>query len=292
MSGGIDKLILLSDKIEEEFLTLAREKGYARGGFDHVVDLQRTQIKMPVILHCDGRYNGKHLVELVGVARLGLKQTQKLLEMVIGDISAARIFRIDFCADMPGIRVWDLAEIILVSRTQNFRIYHSRRGTSFYLQISAEKTIHLYEKVKQVAAKGNADAKLLYTAGEQVTRIEVQLKGRGVPFKEFRHLHRYLELDLFNALQFKGLRIVRNGAKPLHVLAGIGLRHLISLHGLQGAKKRFPPSRWASLEKTFFRDLEGHGVPDIGLYLERSNRDWFENRIRFPRLEPAGNRNA
>ena len=141
MSGGIDKLDLLSDKIAEEFLDLAREDGSARGGYHHVLDLRRTRYKLPVILHCDGRHNGIHKVEFVGVARLGLRQTRKILKMILGHLSMARIYRIDLCTDIPGLWVWDLAEVVFVSRSQNFKIYNNRGGVTFYLKNSAHKTI-------------------------------------------------------------------------------------------------------------------------------------------------------
>jgi hypothetical protein len=105
---------------------------------------------LPVILHCDGRHNGIHKVEFVGVARLGLRQTRKILKMILGHLSAARIYRIDLCTDIPGLWVWDLAEVVLVSRSQNFKIYNNRGGVTFYLKSSADKTVMLYDKIKQL----------------------------------------------------------------------------------------------------------------------------------------------
>ena len=103
MSCGIDKLVLLSKKIGKEFLNLAREQGSARGGYKNVIDLRKTRYDLPVILHCDGRHNSIHKVELVGIARLGLRRTQKLLKTILDGFSGARIYRINLCADLPGI---------------------------------------------------------------------------------------------------------------------------------------------------------------------------------------------
>ena len=283
MSRGIDKLILLSDKIEKEFLNLAREEGSARGGYKNVIDLSKARYILPVILYCDGRHNGMHKIELVGVARLGLRRTRTILKMILGHLSAARIYRIDLCTDIPGLWVWDLAEIVLVSRSQNFKIYNNRGGATFYLQNSAHKTILLYDKVKQLKAKGDPLADT-FSPGESLTRIEVQLKGRGVPFKKIRHLHRYADVDLLGQLHFRKLKRLRDDAKPLHLLAAAGLRRLIHKYGLHAARKRFPPSQWAYIEKTLFRTLKGDDMPDLRHQLKRSIEGWLENKIRFPRL--------
>jgi hypothetical protein len=287
MPSGIDKLILLSNKIEKEFLRLAREEGSARGGYKNVLDLRNTPSNLPAILHCDGRYDGIHKVELVGVALLGLRRTQMLLITILGSFSGARIYRIDLCADIPGLWVWDLAEVALVSRSQNFKIYNNRGGATFYLQNSANKTIVMYDKAKQLAAKGDPLAET-FRPGEHLTRIEVQLKGRGVPFKKIRHLHRYAEVDLLGRFHFRRLKKPRGGAKPLHRLAAGGLRRLIHKYGLHAAKKQFSSSHWAYIEKTLFKVLAGEEIPDLRLQLKQSIEGWLENRIRFPRLGLPG----
>jgi hypothetical protein len=283
MPCGIDKLILLSNKIKKVFLDLAREEGFARYGYKNVIDLRQTRHELPIILYCDGRHDGIHKIELVGVARLGLRRTRTILKMILGDLSAARIYRIDLCTDISGLWVWDLAAVILVSRSQNFRIFNNRSGVSFYLQNSAHKTILLYDKMKQLAAKGDPLADT-FRRGEYLTRIEVQLKGRGVPFKKMRHLHRYADVDLLGQLHLRRLKRLRDDAKPLHLLAAAGLRRLIYKYGLHAARKRFSPSQWSYIEKILFRTLEGEEIPNLGLRLKRSVNDWLENRIRFPRL--------
>jgi hypothetical protein len=284
VSRGIDKLVLLTDKIEKVVLDLVREQGSARGGHRHVLDLRQTRYQLPAILYCDGRHNGKHKMEVLGVARVGLQRTRKIVRIIVGDLSAARIYRIDFCTDIPGIWVWDLAEIILVSRSQNFKIYNNRGGVSFYLQNSSNKTLLMYDKVKQLTAKDDpmADA---YGPGEYLTRIEVQLKGRGVPFHMICDLHRYAHVDLVGQLRFRRLRTLRHNAKPLHLLAAGGLRRLIHKYGLHAVKKRFSPPHWAYIEKILFRVLEGEEIPDLQRRLKRSIEDWLEDRIRFPRFK-------
>jgi hypothetical protein len=289
MSCGIDKLILLSDKIDREFLNLAREQGSARGGYAHVMDLRQTRYDFPIVLYCDGRHNGKHKIEVVGVARLGLRRTRQILRIIVGHLSGARIYRVDLCTDIPGLWVWDLAEVVFVSRSQNFKIYNNRGGVTFYLQISAHKTIVLYDKIKQLAAKGDSIADA-FRPSEYLTRIEVQLKSRGVPFKKIRHLYRYADVDLLGQLRFRRLKRLRDDAKPLHLLAAAGLRRLIHKYGLQAVKKKFPSSQWAYFDKTLFRVLEGEEIPDLRLRLKRSIEDWLENRIRFARFDIANDR--
>ena len=289
MSGGIDKLVLTTRRVEKEFLDLAREHGSPRGGYGHVIDLRQTRHKFPVMLHCDGRHDGIHKIEFVGVARLGLRRSRRILKTILGHLSNARIFRIDLCTDVPGLWVWDLAEVALVSRSQNFKIYNNHGGASFYLQASANKTIVLYDKVKQLAANHDPLADT-FRSGEQLTRIEVQLKGRGVPFKKIRDLDQYADFDLLGQFKFIRLKRLRNDAKPLHRLAAGRLRHLIHKYGLQATKKRFSPSHWAYIEKTLFRAPDGEEIPDLRLRLRRSIEDWLEDKIRWPRFKVASDR--
>jgi hypothetical protein len=113
----------------------------------------------------------------------------------------------------------------------------------------------------------------------------VQLKGRGVPFKKIRHLHRYADLDLIGQLHLRKLKRFRDDAKPLHLLAAGGLRRLIHKYGLHAVKKQFSTSNWAYIEKTLFRVLEGEGIPNLRRRLKGSIEDWLEDRIRFPRFD-------
>ena len=259
MSRGIDKLILLSNKIEKAFLNLAREEGSARGGYKNVID-RKTRYNLPVILHCDGRHNGIHKVEFVGIARLGFRRTRKILRMILGHLSAARIYRIDLCTDIPGLWVWDLVVVAFVSRSQNFKIYNNRGGATFYLQNSANKTIVLYDKVKQLAAEGDPLADT-FRPGEYLTRIEVQLKGRGVPFKNIRHLHRYADFDLLGQLRFRRLKRLRDDAKPLHLLAAGGLRRLIHKIRTTCGQKEVVAGALAIYRKDYVSGLGRQGNP-------------------------------
>lgn len=283
MAGGVDKLTLLTRHVRRPFRDLARKRGSARQGYLHVLDLRNTHHELPVILYCDGYYNGIHKIEFVGIATLGLRRTRQILKHILPNLSVARIYRIDVCTDVLGIWVWDLAERVLVSQAQNFQIINKRGGASFYLQKSSDKTIVLYDKIKQYRAIGDPMADM-FRLGDHLTRIEVQLKGYGVPFKKIRDLSRYVEVDFLERMRFRKLRVLRGDAKPLHRLAAAHLRHLIRKFGLHATKKRFSPSHWAYIERTLFRVLEGNEIPDLGLRLKRSIQDWLHNRIRFPRF--------
>jgi hypothetical protein len=283
MASGVDKLVLLARHIRKPFLDLARKEGEPRSGYQHVIDLRTTHHKLPVVLYCYGRYNGIHKLEFVGVAQLGLRQTRQILRTIVKNLSLARIYRIDVCTDILGISVWDLADRVHVSRVQNFTIINNRGGASFYLQNSKEKSILLYDKIKQYGKIGDPMVNL-FGPSDQLTRIEVQLKGKGVPFKRIRNLRRYLDVDFLEQLRFLKLRTLRDDSKPLHRLAAAQLRDLLHKYGLHATKKRFSPSQWAYIEKTLFQTLEGKEIPDLQFRLRRSLEDWLENRLRFPRF--------
>ena len=282
MASGVDKLELLTKCVRRKFLFLARRDGWWEGKFQHVIDLRKTHYELPVILFCDGVYDGRHKIRFVGVAQLGLKQTIKILKRIVFDVSSVKIYRIDVCTDVLGLWVWDLADRVLVSHVQNFTIINNRGGATFYIQNSQTKTIVLYDKIKQYAAERDPMARV-FDPGDQLTRVEVRLNGNGVPFKKIRDLHRYLEIDFLENLRFLKLRMLRKGAKPLHRLAAAQLRDMLQKYGLHATKKRFSPSQWAYLEKTLFQTLEGKEIPDLQLRLRRSLNDWLENRLRFPR---------
>jgi hypothetical protein len=282
MSGGVDKLILLATFIADEFLQLARERGVRKWGYRYVINLLETSFALPLILFCDGLRDGRHKVEVLGVARLGLLRTRRLLRKVLGHLSGARIYRIDLCTDILGVPVHDLADMFSISRVQNIKIFRKRGAWSFYLQNSAHKTVVLYDKAKQLRATRNPAADML-GPNDQLSRIEVQLSGPAVPFRKIRHLHRYAEIDLFPDVKFRRLKSLPSTAKPLHRLATVGLQRLIQKYGLQATKKQFSPPEWEYIEKLFLQGVETELRLDISGRMKKSIEDWLEDRIRFPR---------
>jgi len=284
--SGIDKLILLAPSIAHEFLDLAREQGVRKWGYRYVIDLRETPFALPVILYCEGLRDGRHKLEVVSVARLGLRRTRKVLGKVLRRLSRARIYRIDVCTDILGVAVRDLADIFSISRVQNFKIFRKRGAWSFYLQNSTHKTVLLYDKAKELRATRNPWFDML-APDDELSRIEVQLSGPAVPFKKIRNLHRYAEIDLFPDVKFRRLKSLPSNAKPLHRLASLGLWRLIRKYGLQATKKQFSPSEWAYIDKLFLQAMEDSEVLDIRRRLNRSIEDWLNNRIRFPRFIKA-----
>jgi hypothetical protein len=134
MSVGVDKFTVLCVSIAALFYKLACEKGVRRWGYRHVLDLRQTNNALPVILYCDGVHDGRHKIEFVDVGRVGRQRVLEIIEQVTGGLSGVRIYRIDFCVDVFGISVWDLARICYVRRAQNFQIFRTRKGDTVYLQ--------------------------------------------------------------------------------------------------------------------------------------------------------------
>jgi hypothetical protein len=283
MPGGIDKLVLLCVFISELFLRLAREQGVRKWGYNHVIDLRQTDHNLPIILYCDGMRDGRHKLEVVGVARIGHACTLQILKKVIGHLSNARIYRIDCCVDLLGVSVWDLAQICYVGRSQNYQIYRSRTGDSVYIQRSTAKTILLYDKKRRLRAEHDPQA-AMYGPGDELTRLEIQLKGAGVPFKKVRHIHRYADINLLSGLKLRCIVASSNHKKPFHTMAAAHLANQIVDFGLHATLKRYPSSHRAYIEKLFLEDVDGGEVPDLRLHLKRSIEDWLEDRIRFPRF--------
>lgn len=283
MSAGVDKLELLCTSIAELFHQLASDKGVRKWNYRRVLDLRQTDHKLPIIVYCDGVFDGRHKVEVIGVARVGHSRTLKILEEVIDDLSKVRICRIDFCADLPGISVWDMARICCVGPSQNYQIYRNRTGDTVYLQRSKAKTIMLYDKKRRLRAKHDSRIAML-EPDEELTRIEVQLKGAGVPFKKLRHINRYADLDLLAGLKLRHLIPIASHTKPLRAMAAANLADQIEEYGLHAALKRFPSSQRAYMKKLFLEDIDGNDVPDIRGQMRRGIEDWLQDRIRFPRF--------
>jgi hypothetical protein len=125
--------------------------------------------------------------------------------------------------------------------------------------------------------------------GEYLTRIEVQLKGAGVPYKKLRHLDRYLDIDVLASLEFRRFVPRSNPEKPLRSMAAAHLADEIEKFGLHAALKQYPSSQRAYISKLFTEEIEGNELPDIRQRMQTGIRDWLDDRITFPRFpEPDG----
>lgn len=278
----IDKLVLLSRSIKKRYLKFAIENGRSQWGYGHVADL-RSRFGLPIKLYCNGLYNGKynltgsiHKIDVLGVAGLGWNKTLEIVEKILPDAQSAKIFRIDFALDIPGISVWDLAESCFVPHAQNIRMFRKRQAISFYPQVSRAKTIIIYDKVAQLAAFNRGATDPLHT-GDLLTRLEVQLKGPGVPYKKLADMQRYGDLDSLAGVRLRNVRSIPASLKGVRFLAAYGLRHFVRLHGQQMAAKRVGPQHWAHIRKTLLSRLRSKKMKRIRRRLQRSVRSWLAN---------------
>jgi hypothetical protein len=278
-----DKLILLSHRIRRPFLRWAR-RCPPLGRYAHVVSADSEDWDFPVRLYCDGFHNGIHKLEFVGVARLGLARTQEILKEILGDISRVTITRVDWCVDLE-VPFWQLARSIQVARVQNFAAYRSRLGSSIYPQRSNQKAILLYERLKLLRSRRDplADA---FSRDEHLTRLEVQLRGKGVPIRRFLDIRKYGEIDLLSGMRFRKIK-TRARLTPVERLAAEALDARAREIGLQGVSKDFTASEWANLKEKLLEPVPRSDFPDIPRLFRESIEDWLEDRLRFPRVESA-----
>jgi hypothetical protein len=277
-----DKLILLSFTITKKYLKLAEEKGERKWGYAKVLDLRTTDSKLPVILYCGGFRNGIHKIVFVDVAHLGLSKVQEIASDIFGDTRQVSISRVDWCVDVDA-PLLDLALYCRIARAQNCKVEHSGSGPSFYLRCSKACTIYMYDKHRQLKAKRHPIARKYELIGP-LTRIEIQFKGNGLPFKKFVDIKRYADIDLLADLSFWKAGRKRDGMTPMESLAAEGLLRKIDEDGLQMALKMFSAQERAYVVKNFLQPARQSKLLDLSELMRKSARDWLENRIRFPRL--------
>jgi hypothetical protein len=275
-----DKLILLSRHIEKRFKKLA-EREKPRGRYSHFIDLQQTEFRYPAQLYCGGSVNKINKIVFVGLAGLGLTATTRIVGSICGDCCLVTIHRLDWCVDIFGISAWQFAMACHVAGVQSSKFYRSRSGVSCYPHASRERTLLVYERLSYLRSKHDPSTKY-YKADDQLTRIEVQLCGKGVPIRGLNQIQRYADIDLLRNVTFLKFRPFRRNLKPLQLLAAHGLQALVQAFGLQNALKRFSAAESAYLIQKFFEpDMD---MPDVHFLMQESTRDWLEDRLRFPRL--------
>ena len=282
----VDKLVLLSPHIRPRFETLATKDGEKRDGYAAVIDLRKAKYKIPARLYCRGYYNGIHKLEFIDVAGLGLPQVLRIARTIFGSINDVKICRIDLCLDFDGISVEFFSANCLIPKIQNYKIFRTRGAVSYYLQVSGGRTTVIYNKLAELRAKQSPRADDFH-ARDTLTRVEIQLKGNGVPFKRLRNIHKYARANLLQNLQWSRLRTDLKPTKATHFLAQMGLRALIKADGLQRVSKMFQPSAWAWIKATFLVPMENTKRPKLDVLLRKSVQDWLDGKIRFPRA--AGN---
>jgi hypothetical protein len=278
----VDKLILLSSRLAPHFRSLAANEGKPGKMYRSVVNLDNTDAKLPAILHCGGQLNGINKLDFVDVAYLGMTRVEAIANEVFGSSKKIKIYRIDFCIDVPGVTIWQFAEIVRVENAQSSASFRNRYGTSLYLQFSHEQKILLYERLKYMKHKKDSSARL-YADNEDLVRFEVQLTGRGVPFPDFCDIRRHQDIDLLENVTFRRLHAISKGLSPMKLLAAERLQDLIGEHGLQLVSKRFLPPVWAAINKSYFVENGEPSSSALRESLRRGVNDWFNDVIRFPR---------
>jgi len=211
-----DALVLLSHRIRSVFRDLAQEKGKKVPGYAWHIDLRETVFQLPVRLYFGGVHNGINKIQFIDVAHLGLTRTREIVRAICGDLDAVRIARLDCCVDID-IPLLDLALYCRLALVQNCTIVRSRTGTTFYLRHSYPRKAMMYDKLRQLEFAGDPTIKAYVWEGP-LTRVEVQLRSSGLPFRRFIDLERYAKLDMLPNLSFwevgrkrDGLTAIGNG---------------------------------------------------------------------------------
>jgi hypothetical protein len=281
-----DRLDLISREIHSVFLDLAKTKGERKYGYSHVLDLRKTLWELPVMLHCGGYRSGVHKLQFIDVAHLGYRRIKEVTRQICGDSHQPTICRVDWCVDIPGIDLLDLALYCRLGRVQNCAVIRSRSGITFYLRFSKARTVLFYDKLRQLASKPGSILNK-YSMKGPLTRVEVQFR-RDLPYRRLKHLQRYTTLDLLPNLSFWQAGRKSDGLKTKDTLAAEGLLHRIDENGLQLTSKGFSAQEWAYLMKTLLKPAPEAKFPDLNKLLRKSACDWLEDKIRFPRLTKRG----
>jgi hypothetical protein len=236
------------------------------------------------LLYCGGIHNGVHKLQLIEVARLGLSRVRKIIDEVFGDPRFIRIARIDLCIDLWDVSAHDLAIYCRIVQAQNCSIEKSRSGVTFYLRRSKQHVVLLYDRLARLRAIRRSPVDYPPSV-EHVARLEVQLKGRALPFRNFRDIEQYPDLDVLSGISFWKSGFKREGLTTTAALAAEALLRTINDYGLQVTSKRFSPQTWMYLQNKLLIPASRPSVPNLKRLMRNAIRDWMKDRIRYPRYE-------
>ncbi len=278
------KLVLLCKNIRRPYLGTVKLLGKRVGGYSRYIDLREGEERLPVRLYQGGIHDGINKLQFDDeIAQLGLTKTREIVNAICGPRDEVRISRIDWCLDLPGISVVDLALYCRVARSQTFALHRSRSGITFYLRRSKAFTLLFYDWVGKRRASHHPLARF-YGPNDHLTRIEVQLRGRGLPFRDFDEIEDYAEMHLLLNLSFWEFGLKKKRLTVMQDLAAEGFLKRIEQYGVAGTSKLYSPQVFAGLCKKFLIPASKSPVPDLDELMQKSKRDWLEDRIRFPRL--------
>lgn len=278
----IDKLVVLGPVVRKHFVDYSKSRGFPTKNYEMKTDLRRSPWKLPAILYWNGRHDGRSKLELVHVSRLGLSFIQRVLVEVFGQLNRLKIIRIDSCVDLFGVSPWWFALNCHVPNAHKVTLYKGRPGISYYLQRSHQKTILVYDKAAQLRATRDPLYEVFRPLGRW-TRLEIQLKGSGVPYRNFLDIHRYTAENLLGSLRFVKFRIDPDDSTSKDFLKSAGLRALVDEYGLQAAKKMIPSADWAYLKRKLLKPGNESRLAQLIRKMKEENDDWLNDRIRFPR---------
>jgi hypothetical protein len=276
-----DKLTLLCPRLSRQFEKIADRKGKPKAGYSRFLDL-RSECKLPTFLYHGGFYNDINKLEFIDVAHLGLSRITELADEIFGALWATRIFRIDWCVDLLGVPLMDLALYCRIPFAQNCSVERSRSGVTVYLRRSKDNVLLVYDRLARLKSTGAPLVKI-YDGKDYLTRVEVQFRGGGVPIRRFSNIRKYARIDLLPDLAFWKLPLKRHGLRPIESLAAEGLLNRIQNLGLQATSKTFSSQEWAYLTKKFLQQRPERELPDLNELMRKSTWEWLNDRVRFPR---------
>jgi hypothetical protein len=277
-----DKLTLLSFRINRRIEKLVVQEGRKKAGYSRFLDLE-PQLGVPAFLYYGGVHNGINKIEFTGVARLGHTRATEIADRIFGHLRTTKVFRVDWCIDLPNIPLLDLALYCRIPSVQNCSVERSRGGITFYLRRSKNQVVLVYDRIKRLRATGDPIAND-YDKCEHLTRVEVQFRGSGVPFRRFLDMRRFAEIDLLPDMSFWKIPTKQRGLKPVQSLAAEGLLNRIQQFGVQATSKMFPAQEWAFLTKKFLVPVPKEHFPNLNELMRESALEWLNDRIRFPRM--------
>jgi hypothetical protein len=277
-----DKLVLITPSVKWRFQKVAKNDGMPLGGYSNCMDLRETKFKLPVRLFCGGLRSGVCKLDFIDVRGLGLKKVEEIVDEICKERGEVRIFRVDWAVDVLGLPVWELIERSRIAGVQNTALYRSRTGTSFYPHLSKRRSVLIYERLRRLRTKRDPVAKV-FRADDVVTRLEVQLRGQGVIYRDFSDIRKFGEIDLLAGVRFRRLRKIRDDLTLIERFAAERVRDIVAKVGLQNFAKQFRPGVAAYLESKFFAEVRDGDFPDLRSRMRESIKGWLNDNVRFPR---------
>jgi len=309
-TGGIDKIevcVPVTARFTDGFHTMyqeARETGRFATDKQYFSSVDLRPCGVDAILHEDSKYRNRdgnhvHKLELLAVNRLNANQIVQEVRRVFDEFPAnMKVYRVDFCVDLPGITIDDLRARLRVKYKRTSRSYGqaTQEGEAVlhnvqtimlgsdddllrYYDKTAERR-RAYAKQKRLARSQNMKAASFqetfgHDENASITRIERQLRGRSVP----DHLNT-LENLLLNTPEFNpfaGVEIINGGRQQPRIedygvhdyCIGRGIADMVRELGIVETRRRLNKNRNAArLLKKYAEFIPAAGengfrIPDL-----------------------------